>query len=135
MCQHGESPPERYWVRKFGNAFRGTWQEVRQDRSFRVHFGFAAAVIVCAALLQITGNFSLVEWCLLLLCITVVLAAEVFNSALESMAKAITDEQDPRVGSALDLGSAAVLIASIGAAVVGTIIFLFRLGVLLGWWS
>ena len=135
MCQPRKPPPERYWAYKFRNAFRGTWQEVRQDRSFRVHFSFAAAVIVCAALLQITGNFSLIEWCLLLVCITVVLAAEVFNSALEAMAKAITDERDPRIGAALDLGSAAVLIASIGAAVVGTIIFLFRLGLLLGWWS
>ena len=58
---------------------------------------------------------SLVEWCLLLLCIAGVLTAEMFNSALESMAKAITGESDPHLGNSLDIGSAAVLVASIGA--------------------
>ena len=63
------------------------------------------------------------EWCLLLLCITIVLAAEMFNSALESLAKAVADKPDPHVGRALNIGSAAVLIAAIGAATVGAIIF------------
>jgi diacylglycerol kinase len=74
------------------------------------------------------------EWCLLLLCIAVVLVAEMFNSALESMAKAITREIHPHVGNSLDIGSAAVLVASIGAAAVGTLIFSSRLAQILGWW-
>lgn len=122
--------PRNYWIRKFGHAFGGTWQEVREDRSFQVHFSVAAAVIVCAAVLRV----SLIEWCILLVCIAMVLAAELINSALESMAKAITDEHDPRVGAALDIGSAAVLTAAIGASITGAIIFLHRLGILLGWW-
>ena len=72
-------------------------------------------------------GLSLVEWCLIVLCIAGVLAAEMFNSALESMAKAITSENNPHVGRSLDIGSAAVLTASIGAATVGAIIFLPRL--------
>ena len=38
-----------------------------------------------------------------------------FNSALESMAKVITGESHPHLGNSLDIGSAAVLLASIGA--------------------
>ena len=64
-----------------------------------------------------------------------VLTAEMFNSALESMAKAITHESNPHLGGALDIGSAAVLIAAITAAVVGSIVFLNRLGEILGWWA
>jgi diacylglycerol kinase len=71
---------------------------------------------------------------LLVLCIAGVLVAEMFNSALELMAKAITSEENPYLGNSLDIGSAAVLVASIGAAVVGAIVFGHRLGVLLGWW-
>ena len=123
-------PPANYWLKKFGHAFRGAWQEVREDRSFQVHFSIAAAVILCAALLRV----SLVEWCILLGCITLVLVAELVNSALELMAKAITDEHDPRVGAALDVGSAAVLAAAIGGAIIGAILFIHRLGTLLGWW-
>jgi diacylglycerol kinase len=61
------------------------------------------------------------------LCITVVLTAEMFNSALESMAKAITGEIDPHLGNSLDIGSAAVLVASIGASGVGCAIFISHL--------
>ena len=113
-------PPCRYWLDKFRNAFRGIWQAARLDRSFRVHISFAVAVLVCAAIFKL----SLIEWCILLLCITMVLAAELFNTALESMAKTITDKTDPRIGTALDIASAAVLTTAIGASIVGTIIFL-----------
>ena len=120
----------RSWARKFRDAFRGLGVGVRGQSSFRVHFFFAAAVIVCAAVMRMPR----VEWCVLLVCIALVLAAETFNSALELLAKAITDEHDRRLADALDIGSAAVLVASIGAAIVGSILFLHRLGVLAGWW-
>jgi diacylglycerol kinase len=50
------------------------------------------------------------------------------------MAKAITGESDPHIGNSLDIGSAAVLLASLGATLVGAVIFLRRLAMLLGWW-
>lgn len=121
----------RSWAKKFRDAFRGLAVGVRGQSSFRVHFFFAAAVIVCAAVMRMPR----LEWCVLLVCIAIVLAAETFNSALELLAKAITDEHDPRLADALDIGSAAVLVASIGAALVGSILFLHRLGVLLRWWG
>jgi diacylglycerol kinase len=124
------SSPDRSWARKFCDAFRGTKEGVRGQSSFFVHFFIAAAVVAAGAVLGV----SWVEWCLLLLCIAGVLTAEMFNSALESMAKAITGESDPHLCNSLDIGSAAVLVASIGAAVVGTTIFGHRLGILLGWW-
>lgn len=121
---------ERSWLEKFRDAFRGVKEGVRGQSSFFVHFFAAAAVIMAAAIL----GMSLTEWCLLLLCITIVLAAEMFNSALESLAKAVTDRFDPHVNRALNIGSAAVLIAAIGAAVVGTIVFGNWLRNLLDWW-
>jgi diacylglycerol kinase len=121
---------ERSWPRKFRDAFRGVQAGIRGQSSFRWHFIAAAAVVAAAAALGVSRG----EWCLLLLCITVVLVAEMFNSALESMAKAITGESDPHIGNSLDIGSAAVLLASLGAAVVGAVVFLRRLAMLLGWW-
>ena len=121
---------ERTWGDKFRDAFRGVKIGVRGQSSFFVHLFMAAVVIVTAAVLAV----SLVEWCLLLICITGVLTAELINSALESMAKAITGESHPHLGDSLDIGSAAVLVASIGSAVVGTIIFGSHFGMLLGWW-
>jgi diacylglycerol kinase len=120
----------RPWSQKFRDAFRGIQLGIRRQSSFLVHFAFTAAVLVCAALFHV----SLLEWCLLILCITVVLVAEMVNSALESMGKAITDQHQYHLGNALDIGSAAVLLAAAGAALVGSIVFLNRLGLTMGWW-
>jgi diacylglycerol kinase len=124
------APSDRSWSRKFRDAFRGVREGVRGQSSFFVHF-FAAAVVIAAGFVL---GINHIEWCLLMLCIAGVLTAEMFNSALESMAKAITGEGHPHLGNSLDIGSAAVLTASVGAAVVGCIIFGHRLGLLFGWW-
>jgi len=123
--------PERCWADKFRDAFRGVKAGVRGQSSFFVHFFAAAAVIVAGIVLGV----NMIEWCLLLVCIAGVLTTEMLNSALESMAKAITGESDPHLGNSLDIGSAAVLTASLGASTVGAIIFGHRLAILLGWWA
>lgn len=125
-----ESISERPWPRKFRDAFRGVKAGVRGQSSFFIHFFMTAAVIVGAVVLRM----DLKEWCILLISVTIVLTAEMFNSALESMAKAITGETDPHLGNSLDIGSGAVLVASIGAAIIGSVIFINRIGMLLQWW-
>ncbi len=115
--------PRRSWADKFRDAFRGVMAGVRGQSSFFVHFFLAAAVLITAMVLHVDR----VEWCLLVLCIALVLVAEMFNSALESMARAITDQPNPQIGNALDIGSAAVLLMAVGAAAVGLVIFLNRL--------
>lgn len=114
---------ERGWVVKFADAFRGLWVAVRDDSSVRVHWPVAGAVIGTAAWLDVTC----VEWCLLVLSIAAVLTAEMLNSAIESVARAVTREQDAHIGRGLDIAAGAVLLMSIGAATVGLIVFLPRL--------
>jgi diacylglycerol kinase (ATP) len=121
----------RSWSAKFRDAFRGLWLAVRSEPSFAVHLPMATAVVAAGIVLRV----SLVEWCLLGLCITVVLAAEVFNTALEQLAKATRRDHDPQIGAALDMASGAVLICAIGVSLIGGVIFVYRLGVLLRWWQ
>ena len=64
--------------------------------------------------------------------VTSVLAAEAFNTAIETLADALAPERDPLVGRAKDLAAAGVLLASVGAAVVGLLVFGPRL---LGYYS
>jgi diacylglycerol kinase len=123
--------PERGWNDKFGDAFRGIRLAVRGQLSFRVHAAFVVAVVAGAALLRM----SVIQWCVLVLCMTSVLVAETFNTALEWLAKAVDRRENRRLGGALDMAGGAVLISACGAAVVGTIVFVSRVGVLLGWWS
>jgi diacylglycerol kinase len=124
-------PTKRTWGRKFRDAFVGIALGVRGQSSFRIHLLFAAAVIAAGAVVRIHR----LEWCVVGLCITAVLAAELFNSSLERMAKAIDNRRNPELGAALDIASGAVLVAAAGAAAVGGVVFLFRLGVVFTWWT
>ena len=124
MMTHKHPWSDRTWIEKFRTAFRGLAIGVHGQRSFVVHLSAMVAVIAAGIVVRVDR----LEWCLLALCIAGVLTAELFNSALESLARAITHEENPHIGGALDIGSAAVLIGSLGAAVVGAAIFLRHLG-------
>jgi diacylglycerol kinase len=113
----------RNWVAKFGGAFRGLRCGVRGQNSFAIHVPMAVAVMLLAAALRVDR----LEWCLLLLSITVVLAAELLNSALETLAKAIDRQYNPHLADGLDIASGAVLISSLGAVLVGLLILGTRL--------
>ena len=93
-----------------------------------MHILVAAAVVGLAAALRV----SAAEWCLLAAAIATVLAAEVFNSALEALARAFGPERHPRIRDALDMASAAVLVAALGAVAVGLGVFGPRLLALVG---
>lgn len=112
-----------HWIQKFRNAFRGIVIGSRNESSFVVHIPVAIAVILSAWGVGCT----LPEWCLLLLCILLVLSLELMNSAIERLARGLCSERNQEVGNALDIASGAVLVASIGAAVVGLIILGNRL--------
>jgi diacylglycerol kinase len=123
-------PPRRSWFDKFGDAIRGVWVGMRGQSSFGVHLWMAVAVVALGRILRV----NLVEWCLLFLCITAVLAAELFNTAIERLAREIDRRHNSSLGTALDIASGAVLVTSIGSAVVGCVIFGYRLGVMLESW-
>jgi len=110
---------ERYsWPKKLALAFRGIAVGMRGQRSFHVHLPVAVSVVVAGLVLKV----SHAEWCLLTLCIAMVLGAELFNSALESLTKAITRDENPHIADALDIASGAVLVVACGAAVVGLLV-------------
>jgi diacylglycerol kinase len=115
--------PPRPWGDKFGDAFRGLKLGVRGHSSFSVHFFFAALVVAAAFVL----SCDLYEWCILLGCIGLVLTAELFNSAVETLFRGLDEATKARVYPSLDIAAGAVLLASITAALVGGIIFAHHL--------
>ena len=115
----GDRTSSRTWSRKFADAFRGLARAVRTQSSFAVHLGMAGAVVAAGALFRV----STVEWSLLVFAIGLVLMAEIFNTAIESLARAPGSRRHPRFRDALDMASAAVLLAAITAAAVGVIVF------------
>lgn len=110
--------------RKRALSFKYAWQGflalVKTEHNSWIHLVVAACVIAAG----IIWNVSLVEWCLLVLCIGSVIAAEAFNSAIEALADKISLENDELIGKAKDLGAFAVLFLSLASVCVGLIIFI-----------
>ncbi len=104
----------------FDHAFRGLLNMVARQRNARFHLLATAAAIVVFALLGVSPT----EWAVLALCVAAVWAAEAFNSALEHLADRVCPDADPLVGRCKDAAAAAVLLASLGAATAGILIFL-----------
>jgi len=77
---------------------------------------------------------SLVDWCLLIFAMGGVFAAEVLNTAMESLARSLGPRRHPRIRDALDMASGGVLLAALTAAVIGVLVLGERAGSLLGWW-
>lgn len=109
-----------HWVKKFKNAFKGIFYGAVGETSFYFHVAAALAVVVSAWLL----NCPTERWCILLLCIALVMSLELINSSIEHLAKGLCEEQNPQVGKALDIASGAVLISSVFAVIIAAIIFI-----------
>ena len=120
----GDRPRRRRsWRDKFRAAFRGLKMGVRGHSSFSVHFFFTALVLVASAVFL----RDLLEWCIILGCIGVVLTAELFNSAIETLFRGLDESTKARTWQALDIAAGAVLFASLVAALIGSIVFLRHL--------
>jgi diacylglycerol kinase len=111
---------ETSWRAKFRFAGRGILAGFKGQNSVYVHL--PAAIVVTA--LGVWLDVSRAEFCVLMLCIALVLCTELLNSSLELLAKAITREYDPDIGTALDIASGAVLMATAVSIIVGLVILL-----------
>lgn len=109
----------QHWITKFRCAGRGLMLGTQGQSSFAFHFAITAIVLFLAALLRC----ELWQWCVLLICIALVLGLEYANSAIERLAKGLCSTHNEDVGAALDIASAAVLVVSIIAVVIGGLIF------------
>ena len=107
-------------LKSFAHALQGMAQLVRTQPNARVHL--LATGLVCGA--GIYCGLSRAEWLWLIVAMVLVWSAEAFNTALEQLADAVHPEQHPGIGLAKDAAAAAVLIAALGAAIIGVLVFL-----------
>ena len=124
-----ERKPRRRWRDKFREAFRGLKVGIRGHSSFFVHF-FMAAIVIAAAIVL---GCDLKEWAILIGCIGAVLTAELFNSAIETLYRGFDVTVRESCRKSLDIAAGAVLMASIAAAAIGTLVLGARVLNVLGW--
>ena len=118
LGERSVQPPPRTWLGKFADAFRGFFLSIRTQSSFAAHIPVAVACVALAAWLGITA----VEWCLVILAIGLVIMAEVFNTSIEALAKAVGRYPDNDLRDALDHASGGVLVAVLTAVAMGFVI-------------
>jgi len=107
-----------HFLKSFGNALRGV-AVAFAERNFRLQM--SAALIVVA--LMFFFNVTLVEKSILVLLVIIVLVLEILNSILERLIDVLKPRLHLYVKDIKDMAAAAVLVASLGAAAVGIIIF------------
>lgn len=102
------------FLRRAAHAASGIRHAAQSEASFRTQVALAAAVLAgCLALRP-----SPLWWALLTLVIGLVLAAELFNTALERVIDRLHPELHPLMKQAKDCASGAVLVLSITALAV-----------------
>jgi undecaprenol kinase len=107
--------PERpLWRQRLVDVERGMSHGLRRDSAFFVHFFLSSVVIVGSVVLGI----SLVQWTIVILALTLVLSAEMFNQVLKSLISSLGRHLDDSARSALRIGTAAVFVAAAGAMIV-----------------
>ncbi len=130
----GSAAPTTPSRRRFRSSLRYAWSgvshAVRSQRHLRWHLCAAVAVLAAAALVGVTP----LELAVLLVTITIVLMAELFNTAAEALVDLVSPERHPLAKIAKDVAAGAVLVSAGGAMLVGLAIFLPRIVRLVGQW-
>ena len=63
------------------------------------------------------------EWLAVIICIGMVITAELFNSAIERLVDMVSPQWQSIAGEVKDIAAGAVLVTAIAAAIVGLIVF------------
>jgi diacylglycerol kinase len=106
-------------IKSFGYAIQGLQFSFKHELNFKIEIACGIVACTCAFLFGITR----IEWFMLLINITVVLMAELFNTALEKMCNMIQKETHATIKIIKDVSAAAVTITALFAFITGLIIF------------
>ena len=108
------------FLKSFHYATEGIHYALMHDQNLVVHFIIACAVILLSIVLDVTPF----EMGILGVTILVVISTEMINSAIEKMVDLITKEHRAEAKIAKDVSAGMVLLTSIGAIIIGFLIFL-----------
>ncbi len=105
--------------RSFLFAIQGFRTALRTERNIKVMLGGG----VFALFMGIILRFQPLEWAIVILCCGVVVAAELLNTAVETVVDLVSPEYHPLAGRAKDIAAGAVWSLCLIVAIVGLIVF------------
>lgn len=107
------------FLKSFVYAGEGILLGLRHERNFKIHI-LAMFVVILAGVLS---NLERMEWFIVIILISGMLALELVNSALERVVDLVTKEYHPLAKQAKDLAAGAVFLFAIASAIIGILIF------------
>lgn len=110
-------------INSFGYAFQGIRTLLKDQPNARIHTLATGVAITLSFICDINPT----EWCIIILCIASVFAAEALNSAVEMIADKVSPQFHPLIKKAKDMAAAAVLFLAIAAIIIASLIFLPKL--------
>jgi diacylglycerol kinase len=123
--------PDRNGTRKkFTAGLRGLKHAIRGDSSFFAHAYRGTLIALTAALLSVDP----LGWCLLVIAAGFVLVSELMHSAIDTLARAVGDPDDPPLMMAREIAAAAVVVASFISGALIVTVLLVKVGALFSWW-
>jgi diacylglycerol kinase len=105
--------------RSFLFAIQGFRTAIQTERNIKVMLCGAAFAVVMGIVLRI----DLLSWAIIALCCGVVIAAELLNTAIETVVDLVSPEYHPLAGRAKDISAGAVWSLCVIVAIVGIIVF------------
>lgn len=113
----GENHPT--FRKSFLFALQGFRFALRTERNIKVMLSGGVAAIVLGILLRI----DLLSWAIVFLCCGVVVAAELLNTAVETVVDLVSPEYHPLAGKAKDIAAGAVWFLCLMVSLVGIVVF------------
>lgn len=115
---------------KFAAGLRGLKHAIRGDSSFFAHAYRGTLIALTAALLSVDP----LGWCLLVIAAGFVLVSELTHSAIDTLARAVGDPEDPPLMMAREIAAATVVVASFISGSITVAVLTVKLGALFNWW-
>lgn len=108
------------------SSFKNAMNGFRTFAKFEVNGKIQLICAISALSLGYLFNISKGEWIALLITISVVLAVEIVNSAIERVCDLYSKEYSPQIREIKDLSASAVLVTSVAAMINGILILVPR---------
>lgn len=113
----------RKFIKSFKYAHAGASHAIRTQRNLWIHLA-AGVLVLCLALYL---KVSRTELSILILAIFGVIVTEMVNTSLEALVDILSPEFRAEAALAKNVAAAAVLLAALGALLIGGLIFIPRL--------
>lgn len=109
----------RKFIQSFGYALQGIGTALN-EQNLRFHLLSAVVVIIAG----IWTGISTTEWIILVLVMSLVIGAELFNTAMERVVDLASPDIHPLAKDAKDIAAGAVLVFASASVIIGILIFL-----------